>query len=281
MFQIIDGQAIAKEIKNKIKQEILEQNLQVCLVVILVGENSASKIYVKNKNKACEECGIKSKIIQLNENITEEELIKNIEILNNNKSITGILVQLPLPKHINEENIANAIQPKKDVDCFHPYNVGKFYNAKNYDKLLLPCTPKGCLTLIKSTGITLEGKKAVIIGRSNIVGKPIAQMLLNENCTTTILHSKSQNFEQEIKTADLLIVAIGKAKFIKKEYLKDGVMIIDVGINRLEDKTICGDVDFENVKEKCSFITPVPKGVGPMTIASLLENTLIASKLIL
>lgn len=279
MYQIIDGKKISQEIKNKIKEEIQEKNLKICLAVILVGENKASKIYVKNKNKACEECGIESKIILLDENITEEELIKNIEALNNDKNITGILVQLPLPKQINEENIVNIIDPKKDVDCFHPYNVGKFYNAKNYNNLLLPCTPKGCLTLIKSTNIVLAGKKAVIIGRSNIVGKPIAQMLLNENCTVTILHSKSQNFEKEIKTADLLIVAIGKAKFIKKEYLKENVIIIDVGINRLEDGTVCGDVDFEDVKEKCSFITPVPKGVGPMTIASLLENTLLASKL--
>lgn len=273
-MQIINGQETAKKIKSSIAEDIKNFQTKPCLAVIIVGENPASKIYVRNKEKACAECGFDSLKYELPENTNEGELLDLIEKLNNDEKITGILVQLPLPKHINEDKIILAISPDKDVDCFHPVNVGKLFSSKNNENLnVLPCTANGCLKLIKSVCNDLNGKRAVVIGRSNIVGKPVAQLLLNENCTTTIVHSKTVNLEEITKQADILVVAIGKAKFLKKNMVKDGVIVIDVGINRLEDGSICGDVDFEDVKEKCLFISPVPKGVGPMTVACLMENT--------
>jgi methylenetetrahydrofolate dehydrogenase (NADP+)/methenyltetrahydrofolate cyclohydrolase len=273
-MNIINGFEIAKGIRLSIKEKVDGLDVKPSLAVIMVGENPASKVYVKNKEKACVECGIISLKYELDENITEEYLISLIEKLNDDESVDGILVQLPLPKHINETNVILSVAPEKDVDCFTPFNVGMLYSSKNNSDLgVLPCTPSGCLKLIKTVCGDLAGKRAVVLGRSNTVGKPMAQLLLNENCTVSITHSKTENLEEITKTADIIVAAIGKAKFLKKEMVKNNVIIIDVGINRMNDGTICGDVDFENVAEKCSYITPVPKGVGPMTIACLMENT--------
>lgn len=276
-MQIINGFEISENIKLSIANMVSKFEKKPCLVVVIVGANKASKIYVKNKEKACEECGFKSIKYELDGNTTELELIELLDKLNKNDNINAILVQLPLPKHINENRISESIHPDKDVDCFNPINVGKFFNNKNtdYNDMILPCTANGCLKLIKSINNyqNIEGKRAVIIGRSNIVGKPIAQLLLNENCTVTIAHSKTKNLAEITIQADIIVIAIGKPKFLKKDMIKKDALIIDVGINRLNNSTICGDVDFEDVKDKCLFITPVPKGVGPMTIACLIENT--------
>lgn len=276
-MQIINGFEISENIKLSIANMVSKFEKKPCLVVVIVGANKASKIYVKNKEKACEECGFKSIKYELDENTTELELIELLNKLNKDDNINAILVQLPLPKHINENRISESINPDKDVDCFNPINVGKFFNNKNtdYNDMILPCTANGCLKLIKSINNyqNIEGKRAVIIGRSNIVGKPIAQLLLNENCTVTIAHSKTKNLAEITIQADIIVIAIGKPKFLKKDMIKKDALIIDVGINRLNNSTICGDVDFEDVKDKCLFITPVPKGVGPMTIACLMENT--------
>ena len=273
-MQIISGKELAKVIKEQIKEEVAKLDKKPCLAVIIVGENPASKIYVKNKEKACVACGFESIKYELEDGTSEVELLNVIDKLNKDNNVDGILVQLPLPKHINEEKVILSIDPNKDVDCFHPYNVGILYTSrKNSDCNVLPCTANGCLQLIKTVCENLEGKNAVVIGRSNIVGKPVAQLLLNENCTTTIVHSKTRNIEEITKQADILVVAVGKAKFLKENMVKDGAIVIDVGINRLEDGSICGDVDFENVSKKCSYITPVPNGVGPMTIACLMQNT--------
>ena len=275
--KIIYGSEIAKNIRNNIKREIEENNFSPSLAVIFVGDNPASSVYVKQKEKACEECSIKSLRYKLDENSTEQEILDLIDKLNKDKDINAILVQLPLPKHLNELKIINAIAPEKDVDCFHPLNVGKMFINKEKN-LLLPCTPKGCIILIKSVCSDLSGKKAVVVGRSNIVGKPVSQLLLNENCSVEILHSKTQNIVEEIKTADIVVMAIGKQKFLKKEMIKEGAIVIDVGINRMENGKLCGDVDFDDVIDKVSYITPVPKGVGPMTVACLMENTLLCYK---
>ncbi len=271
-MKIINGQELAKNIKTTIKEEVNKFDRQPCLVVVLVGDNPASQVYVKNKEKACNECGFKSVLYKLSEQTTEKELIELIEKLNNDNTVDGILVQAPLPDHINFETIMSTISPYKDVDCFSPINVGKFFIGKNY--FTVPCTASGCIKLIKTVETDLAGKKAVVIGRSNIVGKPVAQMLLNENCSVIITHSKTKNLEELTKQADIVIVAIGRPKFLKSNMIKDGAIIIDVGINRLEDGSICGDVDFEEFKDRDCYLTPVPKGVGPMTIACLLENTL-------
>lgn len=271
-MQLINGQELAKNIKIAIKEEVNKFDRQPCLVVVLVGNNPASQVYVKNKEKACNECGFKSILYKLSEQTTEKELIELIEKLNNDNTVDGILVQAPLPDHINFETIMSIISPYKDVDCFNPINVGKFFIGKNY--FTVPCTANGCIKLIKTVETDLAGKKAVVIGRSNIVGKPVAQMLLNENCSVIITHSKTKNLEELTKQADIVIVAIGRPKFLKSNMIKDGAIIIDVGINRLEDSSICGDVDFEEFKDRDCYLTPVPKGVGPMTIACLLENTL-------
>lgn len=275
--KIINGTELSKSIKNDLKIKIDDiknkYNKVPCLAVILVGDNPASQVYVKNKEKACEKCGIKSLKYNLSENTTEEELVNLIDKLNKNKEVNGILVQLPLPKHISDKKIIEKINPDKDVDCFHPINVGKmFIGDFDFNKSMLPCTPKGCVKLLKSVlKEDLSGKKVCIVGRSNIVGKPISMLLLNENCTVKIVHSKTKDLKSECLWADILVVAIGKPRFIKRDMVKDNAIIIDVGINRVGDK-LCGDVDFDDVVEKISYITPVPGGVGPMTVACLMEN---------
>ena len=276
---IIDGKSIAEKTKNDLKDKVLElksKGINPKLAVIAVGENSASKIYVRNKKRACDEIGIYSEEFSLPENTSEEELIDLIEKLNSNAYINGILVQLPLPLHINETKIAEAINPLKDVDVFNPLNTGKLLSG-NAD--LIPCTPKGIIELLEHEKIPLKGKHCVVIGRSNIVGKPISLLMLQKDATVTICHSKTKNLDKICKTADIIIAAIGKPKFITKNMITKGCVIIDVGINRNKDGTICGDVDFEEVKEIASYITPVPGGVGPMTIAMLLKNTLITTKI--
>lgn len=274
--KIISGTELANKIKANLKEKIdeikNECNKIPCLAVVIVGEDPASKIYVKNKEKACDKCGIKSLKYELPQDTPEEELLKIIEKLNNNDEVNGILVQLPLPKHINENKIIETISPYKDVDCFHPINIGKlFVGDFDMEKSLLPCTPKGCVKLLKSTNEDLNGKNVCVIGRSNIVGKPVAQLLLDENCTIKITHSKTQNLKEQCLWADIIIVAIGKPKMITDDMIKDNAIIIDVGINRTEEG-LCGDVDFANVINKVKYITPVPGGVGPMTVACLMEN---------
>lgn len=271
MSKILNGKQIAEEIKNEIKLEIDNLKIKPCLAVIIVGKNPASQIYVQNKKLACDRVGIKSITHELPENIQEEKILQLINNLNKDKNIHGILVQLPLPSHIDENKIINAINPKKDVDGFHPLNIGKMMLG---EKTFLPCTPAGIIEILKRSEIKIEGKHAVIVGRSNIVGKPVAQLLLNENATISVCHSKTKNLKEITKQADILVVATGKANFITEDMIKKYAIIIDVGINRTEDNKICGDVDFENVKNKASLITPVPGGVGPMTIAMLLKNTL-------
>ncbi len=271
---IIDGKKEALELRNKIKEEIslIKNKTQKApsLVVILIGDFEPSKIYVKNKEKASKEVGINSKVVKYPKDVKESEIVKKILELNNDKEVSGILVQLPLPKQINKEKIINLIDPLKDVDGFHPNNVGKL--ASGYDSIV-PCTPLGCLHLIKKVENNLSGKRAVIIGRSNLNGKPMAQLLLKENCTVTIVHSKSNDIKAECLKADILISAVGVANLVKKDWVKNGSIVIDVGINKLGNK-IVGDISFEEVKNSVKAITPVPGGVGPMTIAYLLMNTL-------
>ncbi|WP_163652809.1 bifunctional methylenetetrahydrofolate dehydrogenase/methenyltetrahydrofolate cyclohydrolase FolD [Listeria sp. PSOL-1] len=277
MGQIIDGKKLAKEIQERVTKEVSElvrQGKKPGLAVVLVGDNQASRTYVRNKQKRTEECGMKSVLIELPENVSEEKLLKTVEELNQDESIHGILVQLPLPKHISEEKVIDTISQKKDVDGFHPANVGNLFIGK---ETLVPCTPAGIIELIKSTSTKIEGKRAVVIGRSNIVGKPVAQLLLQENATVTIAHSRTKDLPEVASEADILVVATGLAKFVKKNYVKQGAVVIDVGMDRDENNKLCGDVDFDDVLEKAGFITPVPGGVGPMTIAMLLMNTLKAA----
>ena len=278
MAQIIDGRKISLEIKDEVKaetSELIKKGVHPCLAVILVGENPASQVYVRNKKKACEYVGIKSLSYELPAETTEAELLKLIDDLNKNPECNGILVQLPLPKHIDEEKVLLAINPEKDVDGFHPYNVGLLSIG---DATLKACTPAGCIELIKRSGVEISGKKCVIIGRSNIVGKPVAMLLLAENGTVTICHSRTKNLAEEIKQADIIIAAVGKPNFVTGDMVSDGAVIIDVGINRLENGKLCGDVNFEECEKKASFITPVPGGVGPMTIAMLMKNCVVATK---
>tara|TARA_Y100000768_G_scaffold206861_1_gene155899 strand:- start:411 stop:1247 length:837 start_codon:yes stop_codon:yes gene_type:complete len=271
---IIDGKKYSEEIKNEIKKEIIElkkkKNEIPCLVVILIGSFEPSKIYVRNKEKIANEVGIKSKILKYPADIKEEEILNKITELNNDKDVHGILVQLPLPKQINVKNIINSIDPKKDVDGFNPINVGNL--ASGY-KSIVPCTPLGCMILIKKIEKKIDGKHAVIIGRSNLNGKPMSQLLLKENCTVTIVHSKTKDIKTECKKADILIAAAGVPNLVRGSWIKDGSIVIDVGINKINGKLV-GDVNFNEVKEKARAITPVPGGVGPMTIACLLKNTL-------
>ena len=273
-MMIIDGKKEAALLREEIKKEILllkeKTKKAPGLSVILIGDYAPSQIYVKNKEKNSKEVGINSEVIKYPKDITEQEVLNKIKELNNNPEVSGILVQLPLPKHINKEKIINAIHPKKDVDGFNPINVGNL--ASGYDAII-PCTPLGCLHLIKKIEKNLSGKHAVIIGRSNLNGKPMAQLLLRENCTVTIVHSKTKDLKAECQKADILVAAVGKANLVKSDWVKKDSIIIDVGINKVEEK-IVGDVDFESVKEKVKAITPVPGGVGPMTIACLLKNTL-------
>ena len=273
-MMIIDGKKEAAILREEIKKEILllkeKTKKAPGLSVILIGDFTPSQIYVKNKEKNSKEVGINSEVIKYPKDITEQEVLNKIKELNNNPEVSGILVQLPLPKHINKEKIINAIHPKKDVDGFNPINVGNL--ASGYDAII-PCTPLGCLHLIKKIEKNLTGKHAVIIGRSNLNGKPMAQLLLRENCTVTIVHSKTKDLKAECQKADILVAAVGRANLVKGDWVKKNSIIIDVGINKVEEK-IVGDVDFESVKEKVKAITPVPGGVGPMTIACLLKNTL-------
>tara|TARA_X000001036_G_C20472344_1_gene722128 strand:- start:5 stop:847 length:843 start_codon:yes stop_codon:yes gene_type:complete len=270
---IIDGKKISMEVIEEIKKEISflkkKTNKIPGLSVILIGDFAPSQIYVKNKQKKSLEVGINSEIIRYPEKITEREILKKIKELNDNKNVSGILVQLPLPNHINKQKIINAINPFKDVDGFNPLNVGNL--ASGYEAIV-PCTPLGCLLLIKKIEKDLTGKHAVIIGRSNLNGKPMAQLLLKENCTVTIVHSKTKDIKSECQKADIIVAAVGVANLVKEDWVKKDSIIIDVGINKIDNK-IVGDVNFENVKNKVKAITPVPGGVGPMTIACLLKNT--------
>lgn len=276
MAKIIDGKVISAAVKQRIADEVatLKETKGVPgLAVIIVGEDPASKVYVANKKKACEQIGMLSEEYALPETTTNEELLALINELNNKKEINGILCQLPLPKHLDEELVINSILPEKDVDAFHPQNVGKIMTG-DYD--FLPCTPAGIMEMLKYENIEVEGKTCVVIGRSNIVGKPMSMLLLHKNGTVTICHSKTKNLKEVCRSADILVAAVGRANFVTADMVKDGAVVIDVGINRLESGKLCGDVDFENVKEKASYITPVPGGVGPMTIATLMQNTLTA-----
>ena len=271
---IIDGKKAAADLRNDLKKKVAELKSKYKsapgLTVILVGEDAASKIYVKNKEKSAVEVGINSEVIRYKKEISEQEVLKKIEELNNNDAVSGILVQLPLPSQINKEKIINAIDPSKDVDGFHPVNVGNLSSGYN---AMVPCTPLGCLLLIKKIESNLSGKHAVIIGRSNLNGKPMAQLLLKENCTVTIVHSKTKDLKTECLKGDIVVAAVGVANLVKSDWVKENSIVIDVGINKVGDK-IVGDVEFETVKKKAKAITPVPGGVGPMTIACLLKNTL-------
>lgn len=277
MTKIIDGKAISAAVKERVKNEVSElkaKGISVGLAVIIVGENPASKVYVANKKKACEALGIISEEYALPENTTEDELLNLINELNNKKSINGILCQLPLPRHLDEKIIINSILPEKDVDAFHPHNVGRIMIG-DYD--FVPCTPAGIMEMLSYENIDVEGKTCVVIGRSNIVGKPMGMLMLHKNGTVTICHSKTKNLKEVCRKADILVAAVGKAGFVTADMVKDGAVVIDVGMNR-ENGRLCGDVDYEAVKEKTSAITPVPGGVGPMTIAMLMQNTLTAAK---
>ena len=277
---IIDGKKIAEQLRDKIKSDIkkMSDNNKPGLAVILIGEHPASQIYVRNKEKFANEVGINSSVLRFDENISEQDLKNEIKKLNDDPNVHGILVQLPLPKHISQKDIIQSIDPDKDVDGFHPINVGNLSSGNN---AMVPCTPLGCYYLIKKVIPNLSGLNAVVIGRSNINGKPMAQLLLKENCTVTIVHSKTKNIEEICKNGDIVIAAVGKAKMVKSDWVKDTAVIIDVGINRIEingKNKIVGDVDFDNIQDKVKGISPVPGGVGPMTIACLLENTLKAYK---
>ena len=272
MYQIIDGKAISTALKEELKAKVdalKAQGVEPCLAVILVGEDPASTVYVNNKKKACEFIGIKSLSYELPETTSQDELLALIDKLNADESVNGILVQLPLPKHINEDAVIQAISPKKDVDGFHPQSVGALCIGQ---KGFVSCTPAGIIELLKRSNVEIEGKECVIIGRSNIVGKPMSLLMLRENATVTVCHSRTKNLKEVAKRADILIVAIGKPRMINAEYVKEGAVVIDVGIHRLEGKKLCGDVDFDDVAPHTSMITPVPGGVGPMTIAMLMKN---------
>ena len=272
MYQVIDGKKISQEIKDELKEKVAamaKEGKKVALAVIQVGNDPASSVYVRNKKKACEYIGIESLSYELPQETTEEELVALIEKLNADTKVNGILVQLPLPKHINEEKIIQTISPDKDVDGFHMQNVGALCTGgKGY----VSCTPLGIITLLKRSGIEIAGKRCVVMGRSNIVGKPMAMLLLRENGTVTICHSKTQDMKEITKQADILVVAIGKPKFVDETYVKEGAVVIDVGIHRNAENKLCGDVDFDRVAPHTSAITPVPGGVGPMTIAMLMNN---------
>ena len=276
---LIDGKKIAAETRAEIAEAVAAQKaagVTPGLAVIIVGENPASQVYVRNKHKACGEVGMYSEVIEMPGDTTQETLLAKIAALNDDDKIDGILVQLPLPKHIDEEKVINAIRPDKDVDAFHPVNTGKIMIG-NPD--FLPCTPAGVMVMLKKTGIDITGKNCVVVGRSNIVGKPMAMLLLGANGTVTVCHSKTKDLASVTREADILVVAIGRADFITGDMVKEGAVVIDVGMNRREDGKLTGDVDFASASERASYITPVPGGVGPMTITMLLQNTLTASKL--
>ena len=277
-MKILDGKAVSLKVKESVKvraDELKKFGVEPTLAVVLVGEDKASQTYVRAKEKACNEYGIKSVAHRLSENTTQNELLALINVLNLDDSIHGILVQLPLPKHIDTDAILEAIDPRKDVDGFHAVNVGKLVSGLDG---FVPCTPLGVMEILKEYGIEVAGLNAVVIGRSNIVGKPMANLLLNASATVTVTHSKTKNLKEICKNADLIVAAIGKPFFLKADMVKDGAIVVDVGINRLDDGRLVGDADFESVAPKCSYITPVPGGVGPMTIAMLLNNTILAAQ---
>ncbi len=279
MAMIIDGKKISAEIKDEVREEVAalkEEGKEIALAVIQVGADPASSVYVRNKKRACEYTGIESVSYELPESTTQEELLDIIRKCNEDSKINGILVQLPLPDHMNEDEVLLAIDPKKDVDGFHPVSVGNMVIGEDG---FLPCTPAGVIQLLKRSGVEIEGKECVVLGRSNIVGKPMSILLLRENGTVTICHSRTKNLKEVCKRADILVVAIGKPKFIDDSYVKEGAVVIDVGIHRNEDNKLCGDVDFDKVEPKVSAITPVPGGVGPMTIAMLMKNCVESKKL--
>lgn len=278
MAKIIDGKQISMDVKMQVKAEVealKKQGVLVCLAVVIVGNDPASRVYVNNKKKACELVGIESREYALSEETTEEELLALVRKLNEDSTVNGILVQLPVPKQIDDHKIIAAIDPRKDVDAFTEGCVGKIMIGE-YD--FLPCTPAGCMDLIHSTGVPVSGKQAVVIGRSNIVGKPMAMLLLHESATVTICHSRTQNLKEICRGADILVAAVGKAKMVTADMVKPGAVVIDVGMNRDENGKLCGDVDFDAVQEVAGYLTPVPGGVGPMTIATLMRNTVTAAK---
>ncbi len=274
----IDGKAIAADIRAELAvraNALKEKGVTPCLAVILAGEDPASKIYVRNKRRACKEIGIESRAVLLPEEVTEAELIAKIEELNADPTVDGILVQLPLPKHIDELKVLDAIAPEKDADGFHVISAGKLFTGREAP---LPCTPAGCMELLRRAEVPMKGANAVVVGRSNIVGKPMAILLLNENCTVTVCHSRTKDLAAVTREADILVLAVGRAKMITGDMVKPGAAVIDVGINRNEDGTICGDADYESVEKVAGWITPVPGGVGPMTIAMLMKNSIEAAE---
>ena len=278
MAVLIDGKAIAAQIKEELKEQVTAMKADgknVCLAVVQVGEDPASSVYVRNKKRACEYIGIESRSYELKEETTQEELIHLVDTLNQDPQVDGLLVQLPLPRQIDEDAVIRAISPKKDVDGFHPMNVGKMFVG---EEGFVPCTPAGVIELLKRSGISIEGKECVVVGRSNNVGKPMGILLLQENGTVTVTHSRTQNLKEVTCRADILVVAAGKAKMITADHVKDGAVVIDVGMHRNEDNKLCGDVDFDQVVDKVSAITPVPGGVGPMTVAMLMRNCVEAVK---
>ena len=279
MAAIIDGKAVSAKFRQEMKGEVAAlqaKGIAPGLAVVLVGEDPASQVYVRNKIRACEELGIRSQDHRLPADTTQERLLELIGALNNDPAVHGILVQLPLPKQISDQAVIAAIDPKKDVDAFHPQNVGKIVQG-NYD--FLPCTPAGVMALLRSTGVPIAGKECVVIGRSNIVGKPMALLMLHEHATVTICHSRTRDLAEVCRRADILIVAIGKARFVTAGMVKEGAVVIDVGMDRDENGKLCGDVDFAGVEPKAGYITPVPGGVGPMTITMLMQNTITAARL--
>lgn len=279
MANVISGKEVSAFIKGKAAERVKELNekgISVSLAVILVGEDPASKVYVNNKKKACEACGIESLEYILGENTTQQELLELVDSLNKNEKVNGILCQLPLPKHLDEEAVINTILPDKDVDCFHPENVGKLHIGNG---LLKPCTPAGVMEMLKYAGVEIEGKNCVVVGRSNIVGKPMGALLLEANGTVTTCHSRTKDLTSITKEADILVVAMKNPKFITGDMVKEGATVVDVGIHRMDDGKLCGDVDFDSVEPKAAYITPVPGGVGPMTIAVLMQNTVTAAEI--
>ncbi len=275
-MQMIDGKAVSLAVKTDVRDAIAKAGITPCLAVILVGNDPASRVYVNNKKKACAFCGIRSLEYALPEETTQEELLSLIDKLNRDPAVNGILCQLPVPKQISEKEVIAKIDPKKDVDCFHNENVGRLWTGSYR---ILPCTPAGVMALLDHYHIDPAGKHCVIVGRSNIVGKPMAALMLARNATVTVCHSRTADLKQQCLQADILVAAVGKAKFITADMVKDGAVVLDVGINRNDDGKLCGDVDFEKVKDKASWITPVPGGCGPMTIAVLMQNTLTAYKI--
>lgn len=274
-MELLNGKEVANKIKDQLKEEVSKMQKDICLTVIQVGDNKASNVYVRNKKNACEYIGIESEVYKLSEDVNEEDVIKAINVLNNDNAVNGILVQLPLPKHIDENKVIQTISPEKDVDGFHELNVGKLVIGED---TFVPCTAKGIIELLQYYDIDIEGKECVIVGRSNIVGKPTAIELLHHNGTITMCHSKTRNLKEICKRADILVCAIGKPKFFDKEYVKEGAVVVDVGIHRTENG-LCGDVNFDDVKDIVSAITPVPNGIGSMTVAMLMKNCVQAAQM--